>query len=332
MKRTYDVAILGYYGFGNLGDELLLESVVCLLKANGIRSDRIAVFSASPQETSSRLGVSSFDRWNLFEITKVLRSSRSLLLGGGGLFQDVTSSRTCLYYWAAIRLARILGAKPWTLGQSVGPLKRSMGNFFAKNAFSNCCFCGVRDLRSYEILKQWDVKATLSPDLVMGMKLNMCTSAGSKLLLNLRPGYRNLAEKIIDAALDYSRRNKLRILPVALSDEDADELRELIVSHGAETDEIAVVKSLSDFEHIAADAGAAIGMRLHFIILSYLPGLRVGAGLYDPKVESFCARFSIPDICLSLCLSESCDPHDIAVIRDEVAAVLKSGLTLVSEA
>ena len=52
MSKKYDVALLGYYGFKNLGDELLLESIVAILKESGVDSEQMAVLSSSPEETS----------------------------------------------------------------------------------------------------------------------------------------------------------------------------------------------------------------------------------------------------------------------------------------
>ena len=55
MSKKYDVALLGYYGFKNLGDELLLESIVAILKESGVDSEQMAVLSSSPEETITGL-------------------------------------------------------------------------------------------------------------------------------------------------------------------------------------------------------------------------------------------------------------------------------------
>ncbi|MFA7220163.1 MAG: polysaccharide pyruvyl transferase CsaB, partial [Synergistaceae bacterium] len=70
MNRAYDVLLAGYYGFGNLGDELLAEACVRLLVSNGVPRERIAVLSADTEGTKKSLGVSAFDRWKLSEIHK----------------------------------------------------------------------------------------------------------------------------------------------------------------------------------------------------------------------------------------------------------------------
>ena len=98
MSRRYRVALAGYYGFGNLGDELLLRASLEALERCGVGRDRVVVLSSVPAETSCILGADSVDRWNLSAVRGVLRSSDTLLLGGGGLFQDSTSLLSCLWY------------------------------------------------------------------------------------------------------------------------------------------------------------------------------------------------------------------------------------------
>ncbi|MFZ2812730.1 MAG: polysaccharide pyruvyl transferase CsaB, partial [Thermovirgaceae bacterium] len=103
MSRPLDVVLCGYYGFGNLGDELMAESLLGLLKKNGVPGERIAILSAAQGVAADRGEASRVDRWSPLEVMSALRSSRTLLLGGGGLFQDSTSTRSCAYYWGVAR-------------------------------------------------------------------------------------------------------------------------------------------------------------------------------------------------------------------------------------
>ncbi|MEA3507846.1 MAG: hypothetical protein U9R40_02870, partial [Synergistota bacterium] len=91
VERRFDVALCGYYGFGNLGDELLAEALVGLLVSSGLKRERITVLSADPEATASKLDVEASNRWKPLHVWRTLRRSRSLLLGGGGLLQDSTS-------------------------------------------------------------------------------------------------------------------------------------------------------------------------------------------------------------------------------------------------
>lgn len=299
MTRRFDVLLAGYYGFGNLGDELLADSAVSLLQKNGIERERIAILSADPVGTYKQKDIFAFDRWRLAEVIKVMRNSRTLLLGGGGLFQDMTSVRSCFYYWGLVSSARLCGAVPWAVGQSIGPLRSPLAKKLAKNAMAACVCRGVRDERSLGQLKSWGLGGELSADLVMGLDIKKAQGLNNLLLLNLRPGYDGLAERMARAAQTAAEEKHASIRCVAFSEEDRGILRRFIdngVIKSIESQEILLAKSIGDFENAAMDCSCALGMRLHFVILSFLSGLRVIAAAYDPKVKSLALRYNIPVI------------------------------------
>ena len=117
--RRYRVALAGYYGFGNLGDELLARASLEALERSGVPRERVVVLSNDSEGSARALEAAAVSRWSLRALVAVLRSSETLLLGGGGLFQDGTSLRSCLWYWGLVRLARVCGAVPWALGRGI---------------------------------------------------------------------------------------------------------------------------------------------------------------------------------------------------------------------
>lgn len=293
MKR-YDVLAVGYYGFGNLGDELLASAVVKGLTGSGVPRERIALLSATPRETSQSLGVDAFDRWKLSAIVGAMKQSRSLLLGGGGLFQDSTSSRSCVYYWGLVRLARLLGLKVWAVGQSIGPLHGGLAKSLAREAFASCVYRAVRDERSENILSSWNMNSTLTDDLVTSLVVNAKYMHGRTMLLNLRPGYDDLASRSAAAAMKRAETEGMSVRGVAFSDEDAVELEKYSSAGVLKLVQITVVKSLADYENVMQGACAAVGMRLHFTVMASLAGLPCAAVPYDPKVSAFCERWNVP--------------------------------------
>ena len=296
MIKRYDVLLIGYYGFGNLGDELLACSVIGLLSSCGIKRDRIAVLSADTEETKFSCGTDSYNRWSLPVIIKAVRESRSLLLGGGGLFQDSTSIRSSFYYWLIVKIASLCGLKVWSVGQSIGPLKSAKARWLAKSAFSSMVFCGVRDTTSLTLLKSWNIKGHIAPDCVMSLSVRRKESAKDFLAVNIRPGYKDCADRVFASALSYAKKHRLKIIGVALSEEDRKELELYSQSYGIRLDQITVVKNLSEFENITERVSAAFGMRLHFVILSILAGIPVCAGAYDPKVTSLCSEMGVAEV------------------------------------
>lgn len=293
MKKEFDVLLLGYYGFGNLGDELLCEASLRLLASCGVPRERAAVLSADPRLSEERYGVRAFNRWSLRELRRACSASATLLLGGGGLFQDSTSARSCFYYYAAVRVARLLGLKVWAEGQSAGPLRGRVPLALTRAAFSSCCHIGVRDAGSLSLLASMGLRASLSPDLVMSLPVERVDGCGPFLLFNARPGHRALAEEAAGSCMKLADKSGREIIGVALSDEDAAELERLASSGLVKLSDIAVVSSKEDFHAVASRASGAIGMRLHFLILSSLSGLPLAGCSYDPKVAGFCMRYNI---------------------------------------
>ena len=294
MNRTYDVLLAGYYGFGNLGDELLADACVKLLVNNGVPKERIAILTADAEGTKSTLGISAFDRWNMSEIHKALKESNTMLLGGGGLFQDQTSLRSCIYYWSLVQMARFCSVKTWAVGQSLGPLNTALGSYFAKKSFSRFLYRNVRNRSSLGMLNNWGFFGTQSPDLVMSLNVKKDFERGDRLLLNLRTGYDKVSRLAVSSAIKTADERNLRISAVAFSDDDLKEFEKYAFKGTLKLDQITVVKNLSQFEDILNRSCCAIGMRLHFIILAFIAGLPVRGAPYDPKVVSFCKEWDIP--------------------------------------
>ena len=294
MNRAYDVLLAGYYGFGNLGDELLAEACVRLLVSNGVPRERIAVLSADTEGTKKSLGVSAFDRWKLSEIHKALKESNTMLFGGGGLFQDQTSLRSCLYYWSLSQMARLCSVKTWAVGQSLGPLNTALGSYFAKKSFSRCLYRNVRNRSSLGMLNNWGFFGTQSPDLVMFLEVNRDFERGDRLLLNLRTGYDKASRLAVSSAIKTAEERNLKISAIAFSNDDLKEFEKYVYKGTLKLDQITVVKTLAQFEDTLSRSCCAIGMRLHFIILAFIAGLPVRGAPYDPKVVSFCKEWDIP--------------------------------------
>ncbi|MDL2345732.1 polysaccharide pyruvyl transferase family protein, partial [Deinococcus sp. MIMF12] len=118
------VAVSGYYGFGNTGDEAIALAITRELKAAGHTP---LLLSNTPAETARLYGSESAPRMQPVGLLGALARSQVLLSGGGGLLQDGTSARTLTYYLGVIRLARLLGKRAVVFNQSVGPLSEAGG-------------------------------------------------------------------------------------------------------------------------------------------------------------------------------------------------------------
>ena len=99
------ILIAGYYGFGNLGDELILSAVISHLNGR-YKAPEITVLSVDPADTIRTHQVRAISRWNLWNVFKEIWRNDFLVLGGGGLLQNKTSQRSLLYYLGLVAMAR----------------------------------------------------------------------------------------------------------------------------------------------------------------------------------------------------------------------------------
>ncbi len=293
MKGAYDVVLAGYYGFGNLGDELLAQSLIQLLVSSGVERERIAVLSNAPAESEKKFGVRALDRWSLPAVREALLASRTLLLGGGGLFQDATSLRSCVYYWGLVRLARMSRCRVWAVGQSVGPLLSPSAKWMARTAFAACEYIGVRDEGSREFLSRFGLGCELSPDLTFALEIPVLPERGRTVLVNIRPTRKGRwGDRVAQLACKL-RDKGFPLRYVAFAQEDVSEMERCFAARGLSLRDIVTPGSLDDFLEISGDAFAAVGMRLHFGVLSLRRGLSVALAPYDPKVSGFAQPWGI---------------------------------------
>ncbi|MGA8383888.1 MAG: polysaccharide pyruvyl transferase family protein, partial [Candidatus Cybelea sp.] len=109
--------ISGYYGFGNLGDEALLEVIVERLRRD-FPAASIEVLSATPKRTAAAYRVDATPRWDWRAVRTAIGRADVVLSGGGGLLQNETSLRSLLYYAAVLREAIRTGRKAMIFAQS----------------------------------------------------------------------------------------------------------------------------------------------------------------------------------------------------------------------
>jgi polysaccharide pyruvyl transferase CsaB len=286
------VLLAGYFGFGNLGDELIAEAAVDNLTLLGVARERMAVLSNDPDDSSSRLGIRAFNRWNMASVLGAIGASRALIFPGGGIFQDASSARSSIYYWSLIRAARLKCVPTGALAQSVGPLRGPLAKKLARDALSVCKYVSVRDSASADVLSSMGLKYDATYDPVLGLELQQAVSRKT-MLVNVRPGCDEVHVAPVVKAANRMSAAGMKITCVAMSGEDAAFMRKLRDAGEMPGCEILEPKTAEDFAGIARSAGAAVGMRLHFGVLSMLCGLDVTLSPYDPKVRSFASEWNI---------------------------------------
>lgn len=156
MKK---VTLWGYYGFGNVGDEALLASVLSLIKNQEVSISCGPMPSIQPSKRIQLIARKPLEVW------KSINSSDGFVLGPGGLIHERRNLRGTYYHLFGPFAAR-LQKKPFcAIGQQIGPFGRKLTEKLAKLALSKADFLCVRDKTSFDTAKAIGLNPTLSSDL-----------------------------------------------------------------------------------------------------------------------------------------------------------------------
>ena len=313
------IAISGYYGFDNSGDEAVLLAIVhCLKKLEpGVR---IVVFSNNTGKTRETYGVGAAYRWNPFSVALSLLTCRLLISGGGSLIQDVTSSRSASYYMAVIRLALFFKKKVMIYSQGIGPLNGEKNRAKALKLFRRCDAITVRDRLSADFLKELglerDVRVVSDPVMALGAGDVDFNDIKELLKAAGLPEYEEENRKPLLFASVRLWKENAHIKPVAqlldsLIDRGCDVL--LVPAHyPSDMGAIEALRGHMDkppyvidkcltarqFLSLTAYADKVLSMRLHGLICAMAVGTPMVGLSYDPKVDGFMEQAGLERYCL----------------------------------
>ena len=291
-----NIAISGYYGFENFGDEAILTVLTKELKANDYY---VTVFSKNPAITSSKLGVGSVNTFAFAKVRDVLKKSDVLISGGGSLLQDATSLKSLFYYLWVIYTALSYKKDVIIFAQGIGPIKNFFGRLFTKNLLKNCKYITVRDEKSLFLLRGWGLKADLVSDPVWNIDLKEKVSM-NRVGVQLR-SWKGLSQKYLFALARQINANFADKEIYIYSFQDALDLDlckhfeaqlklvnpnlKTVLVNALTIDE--TIQSFSNLDYL-------IGMRYHACLLALKYGIPTLALSYDQKVQKIAERFSIP--------------------------------------
>jgi polysaccharide pyruvyl transferase CsaB len=308
VETTRTVVISGYYGFGNSGDEAVLQAIVLALRGQadaGGQAVRIIVLSANPEHTQKQYQVEAVNRMSLVQIWKAIRAADALISGGGSLLQDVTGWKTVPYYLFILKLAQWLKKPTFIYAQGVGPIRRRRFDSWISSVFQRTAGITVRDPESVTYLQSIGVpaeKITQVPDPVMGLFSERTETrpprAGVEEVIGLavrswQPTQRELRE--IGRALALvaqDRQVRIKVLPFHQPADVAASYSviEAMIEAGGAGVPIEWMNELHDplkMMDAVQSCDVLIGMRLHALIYAATRFVPCVAISYDPKIDQF---------------------------------------------
>ncbi|MXZ69629.1 MAG: hypothetical protein F4Z17_11850 [Acidimicrobiia bacterium] len=163
------IALAGWYGSDNLGDEMILSCMAAALRARGV--EPIAV-SIDPERTAAVHGVEAVPHRSPLggaALRRSLRRSHAMVLSGG-VVQSETSPWNIWFHMSRLRAYR--RSAPAThrreravvaaIGLGVGHVRGAGGRRLAVSEMRRACRVVTRDAASARHLRGWGVPAAVS--------------------------------------------------------------------------------------------------------------------------------------------------------------------------
>ncbi len=311
-KKRWNVVMSGYFGFGNLGDEAILQTVHQSICSVSDEID-ITVLSKNPAETHSRYGYRAINRFDLFKVRKALKNCSALVSGGGSLLQDHTSTRSLFYYLSIIRLARRYGKKVMIFANGIGPVEKPANRRRVRDAIESADVVTLRDPYSLTELREMgvtreDIMVTADPVFTMEPLPSpsddaLLREAGIPtdrpyMIVSVRNAGR-FAEHCAEMA-DFCdivcETRGLNIVFIVMQQSEDLEISEKIASlMRSPSCIVRSVRTTDALMRIIGGAEIALAMRLHTLIFAARCAVPTAGIIYDPKVEAYLRLLELPE-------------------------------------
>lgn len=157
LSSSPKVLMSGYFGFDNSGDDAILKAIVndLLEYDNDLK---IKVLSNNPDKTEKMCEVFSANRFKIREVISSIKETDILISGGGSLLQDITSTRSLLYYLALMKLALMFKKPIFVYANGIGPINKKMNRMLTRKILNKVDYISLRDNLSKEYLEELGVK------------------------------------------------------------------------------------------------------------------------------------------------------------------------------
>lgn len=303
QKKT---VMLGYYGYGNSGDDALLGAIINDIKEID-KSFSPIVLSHNTEITQKAYGVECADRFNINQVVSAFKRSKALILGGGSLIQDVTSTKSLLYYLWCIKLAKKYGLKVMLYANGIGPIVKDNNKKRAAQILDTVDVITLRDEESAQFLKELGVTkpqimVTADPafsfvgeseDISKSLGIN-----GDYVCMSVRNWAESDTKVIAGIAqmADYICQ-KYSVTPVFVPMQFEKDLNpSKIIASKMTTDAVVIHKKLSvkQIVSLIKYSKAVVSVRLHMLIFGAASGVPSVGIEYDPKIRGFQNHIGMP--------------------------------------
>ncbi len=342
--RSKVIFLVGYYGFGNAGDEAILSATLDHFR--GRRADlHFLVAAGNPEQTAAAHGVVGVSWKDTVAIHRAVQSADLVVIGGGGLFHDywgvdpdtfLTDRHWGIAYYAGPALLASLYRKPLMLfGVGVGPLYSEYGRKLTRLAASAARVITVRDEASKQLLEELGIarnaiRVTADPGFLSSPALSSTLQeavpegfALQRPILGVAPRHWGIGvhpdflELELASALDLFLKQTggsvvlvpFQYIPGERENDHASAERILNHMRLRERAALAGQGSPEQIQSWLRDCDLVAGMRLHALIFAALGGVPAVPLVYDPKVRELAGRLGLDQLCMDV---KDIDAHQLS--------------------
>jgi len=330
------IFLIGWFGAGNIGDEAILISELLFLRDQisnvefhilSFDPERTRQLTANIPEVSKILRVGSkrdVFKSDFLGIFKAFREVDAIIIGGGGIFQDIYNHYPIPFFTAMALLARLNRKRLILYCVGIGPIRSFVGKKLCKFAANSADIICVRDEGSKDLLKTLGVNRPvhLSADPVFLLepvrnenvekviKLHHLTGNGPTIGVSVQDllFWKNESRKILANTLDTLSKERgatIVFLPFGTYkdgwfNKDKSSPVDMVASkklaalmrgkYSIITDELTPQELLAVIEKL----DLVISMRLHGLIMGFNAGVPVVALTYEEesKIKNLMERLN----------------------------------------
>lgn len=315
MNSVKSILMSGYYGFDNSGDDAILKAIIKDIKESDENID-IVVLSKDPEKTENMYGVKAVNRFQFKEVFGAVKSTSLLISGGGSLLQDVTSTRSLIYYLAIMTLTKLLGKPVMVYANGIGPIDKKINRILTKLILNRVDLITLRDDDSKEYLKSMGVNnknivVTADPVFTLEpVSINRTKEILKKEGIPLEESYIGISIRkwkndarlieIMSKTIDYivDRYNtKVILIPMHYPEDLNISLK---VMEEVKTKDCFVLRDRYNVEEIMGvinKLDLIVAMRLHSLIYAATQEVPIVGLSYDPKVEGILSSLGMKNMC-----------------------------------
>jgi polysaccharide pyruvyl transferase CsaB len=315
MRFKDSILISGYYGFDNSGDDAILKAIVKDIKEYN-KEINIIVLSKNPPKTENMYPVQAINRFKIKEVFGAMKDSSLFISGGGSLLQDVTSTRSLLYYLTLMKIAKLYKKPVMIYANGIGPIKKKLNRFLTRKILNRVDIITLRDEDSKEFIADLGVKNknivvtadpvfTLEPvseDRVRGILKSEKIPTDKKFIgVSVRQwkNAENLITIMADAIRYIIKEYNVNVLMIPMHyPEDLEisiEIDKLVNQEGCYV--ISQKYNVEEIMGIIKEMEIIVAMRLHSLIYAATQQVPMVGLSYDPKVDGILRSIGMDYIC-----------------------------------